>query len=510
MPAKILVLGFELGDGRLVRQWAEAGDLPEIAGLVARGVWRELATPAERLHVSAWPSLYTGVGPGGHGVYFTFQPAPGVQGWQRFAPGIYGRPTVWKLLAEAGRRVLVFDAPYSHPEEGFAGDAVFDWGSWARYLDTTGVPGELLRRLQRTCGRYPLPWEAHELGLRPLPPEEVERELVRAVEAKTAAVARTMAQKDYDLVFAVFGETHVASHYLFDPASDHARMRSVWRALDRAVGELARAAGEGATLVLVSGDAVKPNRAGWHLLPEVLFRLGHFASAEFAKPGEGAEAAAPTTGFDPVRALRDLLPKDFRKQLAGFLPRSLRDRLAKRVDTATIDWSRTRAFPLPTDLEGCIRVNLRGREPLGTVEPGADYEALLDRLESELSALRLADGTPAVREVIRSDREFPGVRRDRLPDLVVLWNDAMPVDRLVSPAIGEVAGVSPDPRPGTHGGPGFALTVPAGGGGATEATGTVYDLAPGLLAAFGVAPPGHMRGTAWPELATFHRGREHS
>lgn len=509
MPARVVVLGLELGDGELLRGWARGGRLPELARLLARGRWRRLTTPAEQLHVAAWPSLYTGVGPGGHGVYFTFQPAPGVQGWQRFAQGLYGRPTFWSLLARAGRRVLVFDAPYSHPEPGFAGDAIFDWGCWARYLETTAVPATLVSWLQRHCGRYPLPWEAHALGLAPLAPEEVEAALVRAVAAKAAAVTRALSRDRYDLAFAVFGETHVAAHYLFDPPSGHARLRRVCEALDRAIGEVLRAAGEETHLVLVSADAVKPNRSGWHLLPEVLFRLGHFASAEFAVSASSEGSAVTRPRFDPLRRLRDRLPKDLRKKLAGLLPRGLRDRLARRVDLAAVDWSRTRAFPLPTDLEGVIRVNLRGREPLGVVEPGAEYEALLDRLETELAALRLADGSPAVRRVLRADREFPGPRRSHLPDLVVLWNDHGAIERLRSPAIGEVAGISPDPRPGTHGGPGFALVVSPAGGMPEEATGDVRDLAPGLLAAFGLAPPAHMEGTPWPELADRMMGSVH-
>ena len=39
------------------------------------------------------------------------------------------------------------------------------------------------------------------------------------------------------------------------------------------------------------------------------------------------------------------------------LPDALRHKLAQRVDTAGIDWTRTRAFCLPTDLEGHIRIN---------------------------------------------------------------------------------------------------------------------------------------------------------
>ena len=102
--AKIAVIGFELGDGPLMQAWAQAGYLPALRSIIDEGCSGWLETSADRLHISAWPSIYTGADPGEHGVYYTFQPAPGLQGWQRFHPGLYGRPTLWKLLDEAGCR----------------------------------------------------------------------------------------------------------------------------------------------------------------------------------------------------------------------------------------------------------------------------------------------------------------------------------------------------------------------------------------------------------------------
>ena len=65
---KVLVIGLELGEGRLLREWAEAGQLPTLKALLDEGTWGWLDTTASQLHVSAWPSIYTGVGPGEHGV----------------------------------------------------------------------------------------------------------------------------------------------------------------------------------------------------------------------------------------------------------------------------------------------------------------------------------------------------------------------------------------------------------------------------------------------------------
>lgn len=504
---KIVIIGLELGDGELLSAWAKAGRLPMIARLIERGCWGWLETSADHLHISAWPSIYTGSTPGEHGVYFTFQPAPGLQGYQRFHTGLYGRPTFWKLLDGAGRRCAVFDPPYSHPEEGFGGAFVYDWGSWAHYLRPGSVPAALLRELERSCGRYPLGLEANDLGFMPLDPADMERRLAAAVHAKASATCWLMQRSPWDVVFTVFGETHASGHYCWSAAGETngqgarpAPMLGVYEELDRAIEQIHRCAGEHVAFIVISGDRVGPNHAGWHLLPDMLVRLGYLASGADREGDAGAPVSRAR--FDPVKALRDLLPKDFRKSLARRLPTALRDKLAQRVDTADIDWSRTRAYCLPTDLEGYIRVNLRGREPHGIVEPGGEYERVLDDLSAALTETRdVASRRAIVREVIRTDTAFPGARRAYLPDLIVRWDSSGPITGAVSARIGTVSKPSPDPRPGTHRGPGFVLASGPGiARGGTLRGGHILDFAPTLLTRLGVEVPGYMRGRAWPEL----------
>ena len=496
--AKVLVIGLDTGDGRLLGEWARAGRLPVLASLIEGGRWQALDTPAETLHIAGWPGLYTGATPGEHGVYFTFQPAPGQQGWLKFTGDQYGRPTFWQLLSHAGVRCTVFDAPYTHPEAGSDALQIIDWGSWAPYWKPASLPPGVIRRL----GRYPLGFHALEVGMGPLDPEEMRGRLVAAARAKTDAACRLMDEHEWDLFFAVFGETHAGAHYCWDPAEPAAeggtaqpRLRDVYEEIDRGIGRLIASAGPDVAVYVVSTDGVGPNHAGWHLLPEVLRRLGYLAepSADPAPDGRRAKRS-----FDPVRLLRDALPRDFRKALARrLLPDAVRHRLARRVDTAAIDWSRTRAFCLPTDLEGYIRINLRGREPQGIVAPGEDYRRVCDELVAALGALvNPATGRPAVRAVVRSDDAFPGPRRAYLPDLVVLWNGEAAVSAVASAGVGTVSGASPDGRPGTHTAPGFLLRAGADPGTEAGERGHVRDLAPELLERFGVAVPDHMRATA--------------
>jgi predicted AlkP superfamily phosphohydrolase/phosphomutase len=87
------------------------------------------------------------------------------------------------------------------------------------------------------------------------------------------------------------------------------------------------------------------------------------------------------------------------------------------------DWQKTRAFSLPTDQYGWIRINLKGREIKGSV-PLDSFGETLDELEAMLRQLENSDGQPLVREVIRTAATDVTALHHRIPDLVVHWQDA--------------------------------------------------------------------------------------
>jgi len=99
---------------------------------------------------------------------------------------------------------------------------------------------------------------------------------------------------------------------------------------------------------------------------------------------------------------------------------------------------------------GAIRVNLKGREAAGLVDP-ADYDSLLDQLERDLAEIVDAEtGKPVVRDVVRTKRLCNGEALDDLPDLFVRWTREKPITSLSSARIGVVTGRYPGPRTGDH------------------------------------------------------------
>jgi predicted AlkP superfamily phosphohydrolase/phosphomutase len=84
---------------------------------------------------------------------------------------------------------------------------------------------------------------------------------------------------------------------------------------------------------------------------------------------------------------------------------------------SNVDWSRTKAYA--AGLNG-LYVNLKGREKEGAVEPGADYDALVEELDQALMAMvDPRNGNAAVSLIVRPQRDFHGPEKDKGPDILV-------------------------------------------------------------------------------------------
>jgi predicted AlkP superfamily phosphohydrolase/phosphomutase len=125
-----------------------------------------------------------------------------------------------------------------------------------------------------------------------------------------------------------------------------------------------------------------------------------------------------------LAAVKRHTPGALKKFYYKTLPATTTQRLARPTMLAAYDWSQTRAFSLPTDQHGWIRVNLKGREAKGivTVE---QYDEVCSQLEKSLQALTTPEGKPLVREVIRTAEGAKDALVQRLPDLVVHWENAV-------------------------------------------------------------------------------------
>jgi len=120
-----------------------------------------------------------------------------------------------------------------------------------------------------------------------------------------------------------------------------------------------------------------------------------------------------------ARGAKGLVPVSLKTFYHRQVPKSVTRRLAQPpVPVPEWDWGRTRAFSIPTDQHGWIRINLAGRESQGSVAR-ADYHALCADIRDRLLTLASPEG-PLVRDVAIT-AESTGEPPRALPDLVVHW-----------------------------------------------------------------------------------------
>jgi len=213
-------------------------------------------------------------------------------------------------------------------------------------------------------------------------------------------------------------------------------MRDVYQAIDSTLAEFIDSLPRDCVFILLSGHGFDLDNLAGNLLQEVLIRLGMTA------------------------------PRQKSLTYAAYTP------------ALSLDLTRSKAFCLPTDWHGFIRINLQGREPNGIVS-SREYEAVCEELEVELLALcHRHDNIPLVKAVVPVRKLFTGPFADELPDLVVVWNTGHIVRDVVSPRCGliehrqDLSGGG-----GNHRGVGFLLAHGPSIG-STKFTGRDLDVAP--------------------------------
>jgi len=336
-----------------------------------------------------------------------------------------------------------------------------------------------------------------------------------------------MEKEDWDFFLVVFGESHPIGHYFWhfqDPAHPaHASaslhklrhaLRDVYVTLDSALGQIVECVNERTTVFLVSGDGMGPNYSGSHILNDLLARMGLFNNSRLVTGnGSGDKADGTASGkkkpTDLLSSIRQMIPASLRARIAKSLfPRSLNEKLSLKWKTAGIVWNQTRAFLIDNANEGYIRINLKGREPEGIVEPGKEYEDLCEEMRRTCEQMiNPANGKRAARTVYKTDDLYRGPCRSHMPDIIINWDEeAQVMTELLTETYGLARGQAPGWAvppyyTGNHRPNAFSLALgPDVPRGLVLKSASILDISPTILARYGIEPPGYMDGKVLSEL----------
>ena len=494
---KVVVIGLDGADWRLLRPWIHNHELPTLARLVSEGTSGPLRSTIRPESSVAWSSFSTGVNPGKHGVFGFAERLE-----QSYTFGLANASSVrarrfWDFLGDQGYRVGLMNIPFTYPPSPVHGFLISGMLTPGADVEFTHPP-ELRTRLLERFEPYLL--DGGDIT-------ENKADLIEHVHAYTLQ-QRDMAlwllqEQPWDVFSMVFTGPDRLQHFLWDdmdpghpfhdaqgedgnPYGD--ALLAHYKVLDGALREILDALPENALILLISDHGFNGFARKFYV-NHWLHERGYLRVKRRTDLEAGVKSVLSRLKSIPwIRRLkRAVLPKRWN----SFSLRSM------AVSNA-IDWSQTQAF---FGLDGGVRINLEGREPEGIVPP-RDYDRIREELQDKFLNLVNPETTRCpISEAFFREEIYRGPFVDQAPDLILepeRDNDVAAYNFLLDGSLGgdlsELFDTSA-PYSANHALDGILIAWGAEVAQGQQIGGSeITDLAPTILAYLGVSVPRTMDG----------------
>jgi predicted AlkP superfamily phosphohydrolase/phosphomutase len=428
---RLLAIGVDAAEPKLVRQMIEQGQMPALQKLLSAGKYFRVESTAGIGSGSVWPTFISGQDAQAHGAYGEWLWNPETMKLSRYRP--YGVKPFWSELAEQGITVGILDVPFM-PMVGLReGFEISEWGPHDVVEGKTRVGPDSIGEIVTRNSPHPLEWGIAVSGPHDYQNlEKLGRACLNGIKLRGTLTKDLIAANHPQFLLTVFAEVHRSAHYLWHQAEpDHAvyrnsgianltitrpTMHEIYRALDEQVGELISTAGEDTPVMVFSLHGMQATHGAPAFLAPWLCESG------FARFGDWGNQSWRDRARALMAKMKKLSPAGLKKLYYRIMPANATHLLALPTMLPLYDWSQTRAFALPTDQHGWIRINLMGRESQGIVPP-SQYQNICSDLEERLRDLKSEDGTPLVREIIRTADDVESALAQGIPDIVIHWTD---------------------------------------------------------------------------------------
>ena len=495
-----MIIGLDGVPLDIIQRWTQTGQLPTLQRLMGGGTVGELRSTVPPTSGPSWSSFVTGMNPGKTGIYDFLYRRDGTYHFPPVNASQRDGTTVWRYLSDAGYQVGVLNLPMSYPVEQVNGFMISGWMTPYSVTDFTH-PTELASELEQEVGEYRIyPTETFTESRR----ASFLSATYNLLDMRTRTALHLARTQPWDVFTTVFFDTdrvlHQLWHYL-EP--DHAWrndredkewiVREYFQKVDESIGQLLQHADE-ETLVIILSDHGMGRANNFIVLNNWLLDSGLLCLKR--DPWTHLKEYLFRRGFT-LRNVHQIADRLGLARQAEYVAGYFVDHLLKIafLSFLDVDWSGSRAYSFGRHL-GSIYINLKGREPQGIVEPGAEYEAVRDEIERLANDFRdPRTGRKLIGEVLRREEIYSGPYLDRAPDLILRPKE--PSDIFFGLAdFGHRDTVSPVYRySGMHRDYGMLILNGPGvrRGGAIEGA-SIQDISPTVLHTMGLPVPGDMDG----------------
>lgn len=408
MPERVLIVGWDGADWAVLRPMLDAGDLPQLAGLIERGAYGDCLSTVPSHSWCAWPSFMTGLNPAGHGVFDILEHKPGVSKRLPVNYRSIKAPSIFDDVTAASKTTLALNIPLTFPPPQVRGKVVA--GGVLPAARSYTHPVELQGELESNA---PFPINGMSWTTFRNRPEAFLAEAAEITARRQRAFEYLLDTTDWDLGVIVYVSTDRLQHCLMEYVSpDHPRhadlketgvarqARALYQQLDEGLGALLKRTTSDDLVIFMSDHGHQPCTRAC-TMDRVLEHLGYL---RFGKGSFMFDLVRWGPGRRIARRVYDLL------KLHGKVS----------IPASPIDWSKSRAYTSVVSTGEGVSVNLEGREPEGIVDR-RDYERVRGEVADALGSFRDPDtGRPPIRKIYRKEEVLSGPFLDTAPDLLLV------------------------------------------------------------------------------------------
>lgn len=494
---EVLLIGIDAACRSVFDRLAEEDCIPHLESICSDGLCAPLESQIPPWTPSAWPSLFTGVNPGKHGVYGFL----GFEGYdfQVVTASDVRAHRLWTLLDLNDVTSVVVNVPVTHPPDPIDGAVV---PGFMAPEHPTCHPEGLLDDVREEIGEYRI-YPRYARGDDTLSDAEKIDEYRRLVRMRGEAFRYLVDRFEPDFGFVQFQRTDTVFHE-FDGEWD--KVQTVYGATDEQIGEIL--AGCDPEYVFLASDHgigryekeefhvnsylrdegfLETTLGGqgmptWNVMREEL-REGK--QTRTWEPGavEKSAAVLAQVGITTNRVGRVLDRFGLADLARKYAPSGV-----VRTGNEQVDFAGSTAY-MRARTELGVRLNVEGREPSGVVAAD-DYDEVREEVIDRLAGATAPDGEPVFQEVSTREEYFHGPHVGDAVDVVTVPTD---FQHFLSAEVSE-EWFAASTEPWNHKLEGlFAASGPSVG---TEAPtdAHLFDVAPTVLAALGVPASDDMDG----------------
>jgi predicted AlkP superfamily phosphohydrolase/phosphomutase len=381
---RVAVIGLDCGTPQLLFDQL-ADQIPNINELMRRGMHGDLASITPPITIPAWACAMSGKTPGQLAIYGMRNRKDTTYEGLSIATSLSVKePQVWDVLGQQGMKSLLIGVPPGYPPkplEGWRVSCFLTPPSAEAYTH----PADLATEIKEELGGDDYIFDI--ANYREKGKDFVLDQVFKMTERRFRLASRLVKTKPWDYFMMVEMAADRLHHVFwddFDPLHPkyvsgnpfETAFHDYYRFLDTQVGILLEALPDDAVVILMSDH--------------------------------GARRMVGGVCFNDWLAGEGYLR--FSRELDGPTP----------IAKAPIDWSRTAAWG-DGGYYGRLFLNVKGREPQGTVDPSS-YEAVRDELVEKLEGMPGPDGLPLGTVVYKPQDVYPEVK-GVAPDLLVYFGD---------------------------------------------------------------------------------------